>query len=496
MASSFMSFVFSMGIGLVLPPYIIHSVGIQAYGFIGLGNNIVEYASLATIALNAVAGRFIAVCWHRNDKAEASRYFSSVIYADILLAIIICIIGIIFITYIEKILDIPENLIYDVKILFFLLLFNFSCSILNAVLSVATFITDKLYLSSMLNVFSMLVKVLLLVILFSFLPSNIIFVGIAVLISTIGEGIVNIFYVRKLTPHLVFSIKNCQCKNVKDLFFSGIWSSVTKFAQILSDGMDLLISNLWLSSYLMGQLAVSKIIATCISILLSKLSSLFAPRITYNFAQKDSKKIIENLKMNMKLTGFFSNIIFVGVITQGKVFYTLWLPNSDVNLLYILTVLCIQAVLVSGVINGLYNVFVITNRLKINSLFWLCMGFADFIIVITLLSYTDFGIYAVAGVSTAMGFLGNLIFIPIYAARCLQVKWNTFYDIILKYMVGTCALLGICFLLNREFLLDISWKVFFQKSCCIMLIGSIWNYFFFLEKKERKFFCNTLFRKF
>ena len=44
-----------------------------------------------------------------------------------------------------------------------------------------------------------------------------------------------------------------------------------------------------------------------------------------------------------------------------------------------------------------------------------------------LLETTDLGLYAIAGVSVVVGLIRNMVFTPIYAAKCLEVKWTTFY---------------------------------------------------------------------
>lgn len=81
------------------------------------------------------------------------------------------------------------------------------------------------------------------------------------------------------------------------------------------------------------------------------------------------------------------------------------------------------------VTTSLNNVFLITNRLKVNSIFWLIISFTNVLLVFIYLNTTSLGIYAVAGVSKVTGILGNLIFVPLYACKCLKIKWNTFYQL-------------------------------------------------------------------
>ena len=68
LVSSIVALIVNMGISFFLSPYIINNVGAEAYGFVSLANNFVNYASLLTIALNSMAGRFIAIKIHQGDK--------------------------------------------------------------------------------------------------------------------------------------------------------------------------------------------------------------------------------------------------------------------------------------------------------------------------------------------------------------------------------------------------------------------------------------------
>lgn len=485
--ASFCAFFLSMGIGFVLTPYIVRNVSVEAYGFVGLSNSMIEYASILTIALNSVAGRFITISWHKGKHDEAADIMSSVVITNIGIAGVLLLVGSIVIYFLEYLIDIPNALLWDVKILFALVFFNFSLAIINAVFSVSTFITDKLYLTSSLNIVTSILRVILLVGLFYLFPANIAYVGFAALICVVVELMVNIWYKRKLVPDLKISWQRYRCEWIRRLFSAGIWSSLTKFSQILSDGLDLLISNLWLGSYLMGQLSISKVVAMAVSTMLGRISALYAPQLTMNFALDDIDKLVQTLKLNMKMTGFAANIIYAVLVAIGAVFFELWLPHKDTIMIYNLAVLSLSGLIVSGAINGLYTVFLITNRLKINSLFWFGVGILDFIIVMLLLNFTDIGVYAVAGTSVVVGFFANLFFVPIYAAKCLKVRLTIFYDVILRYISCTIGMTGV-FVLLANYCLNMraQWHTFIENCLLLVGLGVAGNVLFLLNGKEKK----------
>ena len=59
--SSLLTFIVGLGVNFFLTPFIVKHLGVEAYGFVNLSNNIISYAGLITVALNAMASRFIAI---------------------------------------------------------------------------------------------------------------------------------------------------------------------------------------------------------------------------------------------------------------------------------------------------------------------------------------------------------------------------------------------------------------------------------------------------
>lgn len=58
----------------------------------------------------------------------------------------------------------------------------------------------------------------------------------------------------------------------------------------------------------------------------------------------------------------------------------------------------------------LYNVFSTVNRVKTNSIVVVVSGIFSILLTITLIKYTNIGIYAVAGISTIVTLLRNMLF--------------------------------------------------------------------------------------
>ena len=334
MFASILTYVITMLISFFLSPYIVKNIGVDANGFIGLANNFINYASLITIALNALAGRFITISIYQNNYKAANKYFSSVFFSNAFLSLIIAIIGTVIVTFLNSFIDVSDQLLPDVRLLFALLFINCIISTMDSVFSVATFARNKLYLNSLRSIESNIMRVIAIVSLFSFFTPKLFYVASASVLAASYCLIVNIFYTKKLLPEIKLSHRNFDFKMVKELVAGGIWSLVNRLGQILLDGLDLLITNVFINSVSMGVLSISKTIPTAINGIVGNIVSIFSPNFTILYAQKKNDELLKNIKQSMKIMGVITNIPVIVLIICGKDFYALWQPTVDASVLY------------------------------------------------------------------------------------------------------------------------------------------------------------------
>lgn len=494
MIASLICFVINMGINFFLSPYIIKNIGTEAYGFVSLANNFVNYATIITIALNSMAERYITIALHKNKKEEANKYFTSVLVANIITLLVLVIPAIVIIMELENILNIGEQLVNDVKILFTIMFINFFVTIIDSTYSISTFATNNLYLKSIRTVESYIIKVGILIIMFMIFKPAVFYIGIATLIASIFILIADIFYTIKLLPDIKVQKKYFSWKKVKILITSGIWNTITKLGQLLTDGLDLILCNLMINPVAMGQLAIAKTINGIFSSLMSTVSNIFQPDLTILFAKRRIRDLVSSLKRAMKINGFFANIPLAFIIAFGPYFFQLWTPTEDSQVLTILTILTIQGVIVSGAITPMYAVYTITNKIKTDAILRIVLGIINIAIVYILLETTNLGIYAVAGVSTTVGTIFNLFFVPMYTSYCLRIKKSAFYPILLKYIFTTILIIIALLFLNKVIIPN-SWIELIVAGMLSVIIGLIINYFILLNKQERQYLFDIILRK-
>lgn len=226
--ASLTSFFIGMGINFFLSPYIIENVGTEAYGFVGLANNFISYASLFTLALNSMAGRFITIQIHKNNKFNTQVYFNSVLIANVFMVLFIGGISFFIIMNLDSLLSITPHLLYEVQILFGLLFINMLVTLISTVFTVSLFATNRLDLKAKRDIEANLIRVAVLIGLFVVLEPSITFLGIGSLVASIYITITGVYYTKKLLPEIEIHIKYFRFKVVKEIITSGMWNVFTK----------------------------------------------------------------------------------------------------------------------------------------------------------------------------------------------------------------------------------------------------------------------------
>lgn len=486
--ASILTYGMSFLISFFLSPYITKALGVEANGFVTLANQFVGYISLITIALTSMASRFISINIFKKNYEEANRYFNSVIGASVILVIVLSIPLVGIVLHIDRVVNVSSNLVLDVKILFALVFINFLLGLLLEVFSIATYVTNRLYLNSLRSIEGNIIRCFCIVIAYTFFEAKMYYVSIGAIVSGLYTYVWNIHYTWKCLPEMKIRRKYFSVKAIKELVTAGSWNIIIQLNNILNTGLDLLLGNVILGEKSMGILAVAKTIPVAISTMLNSVSGIFLPEMTQLYAEENIEGFTNAIKRSIKILALIFNIPVVFLIVYGKNFYNLWQPTLEPIELQILSLLTICTILVSGSTAAVFGIFTITNRLKFHSLTSLGGGLLNIIVVIVLLKIAPikYGVYIVAGVSSALIILRNYFVTFPYAAKCIGQSWFVFHIPSLKTILGVTVTsiigIGIKFIYN-----PMSWYTLIGAGVVIAVISTIVNWYIVLQKEDRKY---------
>ena len=414
-------------INFLLTPFITENLGVEANGYITLANNFITFFALVSAAFNSMAGRFILVAHYQNDSTAARGYYSSVYFGNIVIAIVLAVPACAIVFFLPSIISIEGISDYDAQSLFAIVFANFFVGLIFPQWDCATYVTNTLYLRSLKNAFVSLVRALTIMLLFWLFLPHVQFVALGGLVSALIGLAIAFGFKSLLLPCLRVELSGFSYSKARELVSSGIWNSVSQCGNLLLEGLDLLIANIFISAVASGILSVAKILPNMVNQIIGNIVTTFGPSITRLFAEGDYDGIVDETRNNMKIIAVLSSLPTGIAIAFGDDFFSLWVPSQDAELLTQIMALTLVGVFISGIAKCTVNIFGALNHLKTNSLVVIVSGLFNTMIVLAMLSFTDLGLFAIAGVCSIVTLTRELGFTAPYSARLLGKPWYTFY---------------------------------------------------------------------
>ena len=472
--SSGMATAMSFVVSFFLTPFITNMLGTEAYGFVTLSKNFVSYAVIISTALDSYATRYIAMEYHKRDFDKANSYVSSAFYGDTVIASIIFAVGVIFVLFMERFLNVSPELLVSVKLLFL--------------------IKNRLDITGFVRVIGYVVEIILYLVIFKLFPPRVWYVGIVMLVVTAINFLAAIWMFHNMTPELKVERKLFSMDAVKKLVGNGIWNSINSLGVTLNSGLDLLVTNLLLTNLQMGQIAITKTIASIFSSLEAMLCQPFQPLLLKSYSDNNKEQLLDELKMSVNISGFFSALTFAGFFSLGQLFYKLWIPNQDIELLYALTVVTILAYVTEGPVHPLYYIYTLTVKNRVPCIITLLGGVLNVVGMFVLVRYTNMGIYSIVITTTIITTITSMITNPPYIAHCLKLKWYTFYPMLLINIIGS-VIMTVLFGFVAKAIAPSTWVGLIVTACILSIFGLGIYFIFVFSNKERKYIINMIKRK-
>lgn len=483
--SRFVAYTINIGFNFFLTPYIVAALGAASYGYFGLGKSFISYLDIVTFMTAGTLFRYVMIAHTQKNAQEVNAFFSTSFYTSLIyMATLILPVGY-AILRLQDFIKVSPELVWDVQLLFVLMLVNFFFNTIFLIFRTATNVANKLYLVSIRDFFAVLLETVILVSLYLFFPPHIYYLGISVIAVSFLTLVYDYALMRKFMPDVELKIKHINLKTVKELTSTGFFFMIRQISNIFLVGLDLLFANTFVSALAMGQLAVAKILPQTMQSFLSLALSSFSNLFTKLYAQGRIEHLIVQLKRGVKVLGTVTMLPNVILIAYGLPFYRLWVPEQNVELIYVLSVLTALVLVMTGLMFPMTSLFTITNRLKVNALVSLAYGAVSVITTLFFLWFTPYGLYAIAGVSTFYGLLLPFVFQMPYAAHVLKKPKLYFFPLMGKSLLTFGAMVGIGLGMSMIYS-PTSW-IGLVLSCGILgilCVGII--YFLYFSHDERK----------
>lgn len=475
----------SLGVSFILTPFLISSIGKEAYSFFPIANNFVSYMTIVTAALNSMAARFITVAYSAGRERQAKAYFSSVFYSNIILSVILLVPMVFIVSNIARILDIPEGLEQEVALLFILVFTASIVSLISSVFNIATFAKERMDLNAVQSIVMNILKAGLFLGLFYFFKPNIVYIGIVTLIIAMYNLIVGVGFTKRLMPEYVISKDRFNSSAIKELVHSGIWNSINNLGAVLILGLSQVLANSLIGATAGGDVSIIHTLPNFMNTVMSTVFGVLLSHITVEYAKGNAEATKECVLYSQKVLGIIASVPIVIIFLFGRHFFELWVPGEDAGYLQTLSIINVCPLLIHSAMWPVTGLNTVNNKVKVPALVFAIIGVCNLILTVIALRYTNLGIFAILGVGSVCDILYYFAFVPRYAAKHMGFNRWTFYPHILRTFVFAIMMILLFGTIISKMQIT-NWFTFFLASGLMEIWGVILYLFIVFRKKDRE----------
>lgn len=440
--------IFSWGIGLVInfvvTPYIVNNLGRDIYGFYGMANNVVNYVSLLSVAINSMAAKYITVELTKKNQVKSNEYFTTILFSNICLSVICAVVFSTVLINLSSIFKIESKHVSDVRLLYSFVFGAFELNIISSVFGASTYAKNRIDIKAYSTIIANCLRGGVNLFLFWLFRPSIVYLGIASFVVELYNLAAQVYFKEKLIPEIsikrIYLNLNLLWKMIK----IGVWNSLNQMGDLLLSSSDLIASNILFGEGGSGAISLIKLFPAMISGIITAVCGAFLPRISIKYGQEDRQGMIKEVKYAQTSVGAVSVIFVMTIIIFSEAFYSLWVPRSNPKELSTLVVIDILRMVIVGCAWPLVNLCTILDKTRFPAIVVCGIGALN---VISMVAFKDvFGIYVVVISTSVLSFVFYGLIIPLYVSSVLNVKWYSF----IKVEVDAClAVLIIWFLGER-----------------------------------------------
>lgn len=481
-------------VGLILPPFLIRHLGVDVYGVIPIATSITSFMLLFTISINGTLSRFFSVDMHVGEQ-QVSQTFNTAFFSLLALVVVLFPGAIVFSFYMDKVLNIPPQVVHDSHLLFLLVFLSFFFHTFGSLFNSVAYVKNRIDLRNTALLIDKVAMLVILIVVFMFGYIHIQVYGIALFFSTLIACFYSYSVFRKLVPFLKITPKDFRTAAFFRMSKLGFWLIVNQIGVLLLLQTEVLVVNSIKGPILSGIYAALIQWSFLIRALTGVLSGVTGPVILHFFAVKDWVSLKDVTAFSMKLIGVFTSCIVAALIYFAPDILRLWLGEDFVPYTPVFIALVFHLGL-NLACNPVVNLNIAFNKAVVPGIVTLVTGAFNVIVSILLLKYTALGILGVALSGCLFLTLKNFVFTPYYAAKIMGLSYWTYYKPILPSVILTlAALCGAAFFpgslpeSGHNLMVLIAYTLLF-----IIFVGII-SYFVFFNRSERKRLVSLLIRK-
>lgn len=318
-----LGFLTSFAIGILFTPYLVHSLGIGLYGYIPLALAFVGYFSFLTQAMSISLNRRLTEFF--NESERYSEVMTAAIAICVVLAGCFAVVFTPILSELESIFKISDGYVSPVRAVFFATMFSMLLSVILIPYNAVLFSCHRHYVLSLLTTSQSVVRVFLIVVLFTFVSADLTSVAFAIGLSALLGSSLTMISARYFRPSLRLRLPENWRLELKAMTGTGGGVLLTQVGTVVIFSIDLLAVNYFFGADTTGNYAASAQWAYAARSLVVAVSAVFSSRILALYFEKDIELLVSYAKQRMRLLGVMMALPVGFLCATSPVLLELWL---------------------------------------------------------------------------------------------------------------------------------------------------------------------------
>lgn len=465
-------------------PFLIHHVGVAAYGMISLSNSLVMYAGIISLGLNISINRFLAIDLTQGNDAGANRTFNTALALSLATCGILALPAGIIAYFFPVLFNVPAGLELATQFLFASVGATTLAQILSGNFGVASIVTHRFDLANIVRSLMSLSRVGVVALCFMIWPASLWQVAAGFIIAACIGLIGDVLVWRSLTPQLHIDLWSFDRPQFRALAAMGGWVNVSQIGFLLLTQVDLVIVNAMFGAEMTGRYGSLLLFPILIQTAVETVITVLGPVIMARYAVGDIEGVRRVASRSVKMLGIGLALPIGLLCGFGAPLLNLWL-GPEFARLDLLLILLVGHMTVNLAIRPLAYVLTAYNRVKLQGLVTLSLGAANVALAIALARWSGWGAAGVAVAAALIYTIRNALFLSSYSAIVMGLAWGAFFAPLFAGALGT---LGVA--LASRFLLQFwwptSWLALGGSAAAIGAAYGVIVYAFSLDRSDRE----------
>jgi membrane protein EpsK len=401
-------------------------LGWSNYGMIVLANTFLSYVQVFTIAVTGSVGRFVTLHSSQKRYAEANSFLSTQVVVTAVLVAVMVPVAAAIAYFAPAHLRLPPGQETNTQILIFLVFASFLIALVGSIYRTTVFVSQRFDIGNYLEIINQTVRYSAWIVLFALFSPRIWAAGVGYVVGTTVLLVGTMIVFRKLTPQMQAHFGGFSRDKLIEMLKMGSWMSLAQVGQMLYIAVDALIIDKMSGPASVGKYGVVAMINVQVQQLAGNMMFLlFTPAIAC-YARQEWAQLMTHTARAIK---FFSLGLAIGlgiVCGLAAPFMTRWMGPAvlhafgrDIPLYVLMWVMLPHLVLNLGM-SQIYAITYATNRMLAPGIATIGGGIVKLTLALTLVHYTNWGVFALAIADVIAVSLRNLIFAPLYGGHIMK----------------------------------------------------------------------------